>query len=150
MPTPSDSTAQLSASSVPDEFSRTTCPPEVERLSTWRDSPGVPPADESDSPDNPLSPDSANIHAMLTQSNDGIAHSNSDPKGASTEPNTSIHNMTKPDEEAVVGRLSPSGEPLRSPRQSSSVTTPSTTSLLSYEFSNVRVCQDQKPCRVVL
>lgn len=151
MPTPSDSTAQLTASSVPDDFSgRTTCPPEpeVERLPTWRDSPGVPAADEGDS-HNPLSPASAHAHAMLAQSNDGIARSNPDRKRANTVPGSSIQNMAKPDEDAVTGRLSPSGEPLRSPRQTSSITAPSTTSLLSYEFSNVRVGQSEDPYRIL-
>jgi hypothetical protein len=140
MPTPSARTSHLSPPSVPDDFSaRTTCPPEDERLSAWSHSLDLPATDDSDTPDNPLSPASDNAHVQA-RSDDDIAQSTSDLAKLQTTPTPSISKMPKSEEDPVVGRLSPSGGPLRSSPQSSSLTSPSTTSLLSYEFSNVRVC----------
>lgn len=144
MPTPSASTTHLSPPAVPDDFAaRTTCPPEVESLSEWSHSPDLSPADDCDAPDNSFSPVTDNPHAVLTRSNDGLALSTSDPVKVHAASLSSIGNVPKHDEDTAAGGLSPSGEPLRPPRQSPSLTSPSTTSLLSYEFSNVRVCPAQ-------
>lgn len=99
----------------------------------------MPTTDDSDVPDNPFSPISPNAHDVLIQSNDAIDQSTSDPDSIKVISGSPGKNMVKSDDEPEVGRLSPSGEPLRSRPQPSSVPTPSNTSLLSYEFSNVRV-----------
>lgn len=148
MPTPSARTSHLSPPSVPDDFSaRTTCPPEDDGLSAWSHSLDLPATDDSDAPDNPLSPASDNAHVQA-RSDDDIAQSTSDLAKLQTTPTPSISKMPKSEEDPVVGRLSPSGGPLRSSPQSSSLTSPSTTSLLSYEFSNVRVCLRRRICRI--
>ncbi|KAB8257676.1 vacuolar import and degradation protein [Aspergillus pseudonomiae] len=140
MPTPSDNTPSLNATSISEEIStRTTCPPEIERLSSWRDSPESTVA-EGDAPDNALSPTIASAQSVLTRSDDvAITRSNPDALKASAVPGTSAKSMEKSDEDAAAGRLSPAGEPPRSSNQPSSVTTPSTSALLSYEFSNIRL-----------
>lgn len=139
MPTPSDNTPSLNATSIAEEIStRTTCPPEIERLSSWRDSPESMTA-ESDAPDNALSPAIASAQPELPRSDDTITRSNTDELKASAAPEVSAKSMEKSDEDAVAGRLSPAGEPSRSSNQSPPVTTPSTSALLSYEFSNIRL-----------
>ncbi|KAB8220236.1 vacuolar import and degradation protein [Aspergillus novoparasiticus] len=139
MPTPSDNTPSLNATSIAEEIStRTTCPPEIERLSSWRDSPESTVA-ESDAPDNALSPTIASAQSVLTRSDDAITRTNPDALKASAVPGASAKSMGKSDEDAAAGSLSPAGESPRSSNQSSSVTTPSTSALLSYEFSNIRL-----------
>ncbi|KAE8158235.1 vacuolar import and degradation protein [Aspergillus tamarii] len=139
MPTPSDNTPSLNATSIAEEIStRTTCPPEIERLSSWRDSPESTVA-ESDAPDNALSPTITSAQSVLTRSDDAIPRSNPDALKASAVPGASAKSMEKSDEDAAAGRLSPAGESPRSSNQSSSVTTPSTSALLNYEFSNIRL-----------
>ena len=139
MPTPSNpSPSHLTPTSIPDDFSaRTTCPPELERLSDW-DNPDTAVIDDDDAPDTLLSPASANAHPM-TPSEDGIGKSDPDSKRSGAMSSTSARDIARTDEEAVVERSSPPGEPLRTARPPSSVTTPSISSLLRYEFSNVRV-----------
>ena len=146
MPTPSDNAPQLSTTSIPDDISaRATCPPEVERLSAWRDSSETSARAEHDAIDNAPSPVNATAHPVLMRSDDANSQATAaDPmrveSGASGS--SSMGAMAKPDEDSAAGRLSPPADPSsRSSRQPSSVTTsPSTASLLSYEFSNVRVC----------
>ncbi|PKX94273.1 GID4/VID24 family protein [Aspergillus novofumigatus IBT 16806] len=117
MPTPSDNTSPLNVASITEDIStHTTCPPEVERLSSWRDSP-EPSATESDVPDNASSPSIRSAHTLLTAQPDGtINQSNTDVSGI--EPYEGTASTAKP---------------------SSTVASPSTASLLSYEFSNVRL-----------
>lgn len=150
MPTPSDNTPQLSTTSIPNDISaHTTCPPEVERLSAWRDSSETSTRAEHDAIDNAPSPVNATAHPVLMRSDDATSQATAaDPmrveSGASGS--SSMGAMAKPDEDSAAGRLSPPADPSsRSSRHPSSVTTsPSTASLLSYEFSNVRVCSTAK------
>lgn len=145
MPTPSDNTPQLSTTSLADDISsHTTCPPEVERLPARRDSRDPSASAERDAiVDNAPSPTHTTAHSTLMRSEDAAA---ADPMrvdlGTGASGSCSIKVATKPDEEPAVGRLSPAGEPSCSSQQPSSVAnSPSIASLLSYEFSNVRVCQ---------
>ena len=150
MPTPSDNAPQLSTTSIPDDISaRATCPPEVERLSAWRDSSETSARAEHDAIDNAPSPVNATAHPVLMRSDDANSQATAaDPMRVETGASgpSSMGAMAKPDEDSAAGRLSPPADPSsRSSRQPSSVTTsPSTASLLSYEFSNVRVCSTAK------
>ena len=165
MPTPSDNTPQLSTTSIADDLSaRTTCPPEVDRWSVWRSSSeesfgGERDALESNapspSPANATTTMPAHAHSVLMRSTDDGASAQAtigaadpirvDSEGLTTTIDTS--SKQRQDQESNsnssndVRRLSPAGEPSRSSRQPSSVTTTSssTAALLSYEFSNVRV-----------
>lgn len=156
MPTPSDNTPQLStASIIVDDISvHTTCPPEVDRLSIWRgDSPETSSSAERNGVENVSAPAaSATPQSVLMRSDDETGHAHAstpnveDPMkietGAPGAGTSSLRrSTTKSDEDSpVVGRLSPAGEPSRSSGQPSSVTSsPSTSALLGYEFSNVRV-----------
>lgn len=139
MPTPSDNTPRLDATSILDEISaRTTCPPELERSSLWRDSPESSSTAESDTPDNALSRVIASAQSALIRSDDAIAQTVSDPLNT---PGAPMKDATKPEDEPVVGRLSPTGD--QSSRSANTpsppVATPSSASLLSYEFSNIRL-----------
>ncbi|KAE8355560.1 vacuolar import and degradation protein-domain-containing protein [Aspergillus coremiiformis] len=141
MPTPSDNTPSLNATSIAEELStRTTCPPEIERLSPWQDTPESTVV-ETDAADNaPSSPAITSAQSVLTRSDEAITHSHTDELKASAMPGVSAKSMEKSDDDAVAGRLSPAGELSRSSsNQSSPVTTPSTSALLSYEFSNIRL-----------
>ncbi|PLB43802.1 vacuolar import and degradation protein [Aspergillus steynii IBT 23096] len=131
MPTPSDNTPRLDATSILDDISaRTTCPPELERPSLWRESPESSPTAEGETPDNALSRAIASAQSALIRSDDAIAHTVSDPLNT---PGAPMKDSAKPDDEPVAGRLSPTGD------QSRSTNTPSSASLLSYEFSNIRL-----------
>ncbi|KAK1150132.1 hypothetical protein N8T08_000031 [Aspergillus melleus] len=139
MPTPSDNTPRLDATSILDEISaRTTCPPELERSSLWRDSPESSSTAESDTPDNALSRAIASAQSALIRSDDAIAQTVSDPLNT---PGAPMKDATKPEDEPVVGRLSPTGDQSSRSANTSSppVATPSSASLLSYEFSNIRL-----------
>ncbi|KAF7589619.1 hypothetical protein BBP40_004033 [Aspergillus hancockii] len=139
MPTPSDNTPRLNATSIAEDIStRTTCPPEIERLSSWRESPESTTA-ESDAPENALSAAIASAQSALTPSDDAITLSNTDALKASAVPGVPAKSMERSDDDAAAGRLSPAGESPRSSNQPSPVTTPSTGALLSYEFSNIRL-----------
>ncbi|GES59010.1 hypothetical protein ATETN484_0003023200 [Aspergillus terreus] len=135
MPTPSDNTPRLNAASFAEELSsRSTCPPELERLPSWRDSPDASNA-ESDAPDRALSPPLLSAQSM-------IGRSDTDPVREKPEPIAPPKSTTRSDDEPPVGRLSPAGDSAcsrRSSNPSPPVTTPSATSLLSYEFSNIRL-----------
>ncbi|KAE8149278.1 vacuolar import and degradation protein [Aspergillus avenaceus] len=139
MPTPSDNTPHLDATSIAEEIStRTTCPPEIERLSTWRDSPETTPV-ESDAPENVLSPAIASAQSVVNRADDTMASSSTDDLKAGAVAGVPVKSMERSDDEAAAGRLSPAGEPSRSTNQPSPVTAPSTSALLSYEFSNIRL-----------
>ncbi|KAF9890283.1 hypothetical protein FE257_006197 [Aspergillus nanangensis] len=143
MPTPSDNTPRLNTTSFAEEISaRSTCPPETERLSSWRDSAESSPA-ENDGPDQALPSTIAPAQSVLTRSDDPIDHPNIDSLREKTEAVASTKSSTtRSDDDPITGRLSPAGVPLCPPNSSNPsppVATPSTTSLLSYEFSNIRL-----------
>lgn len=142
MPTPSDNTSPLNVASITEDIStHTTCPPEVERLSSWRDSP-EPSATESDVPDNASSPSIRSAHTLLTAQPDGtINQSNTDVSGVASGHSAPKKGMMGSDDELALGRLSPARGTASSAKPSSTVASPSTASLLSYEFSNVRVSE---------
>ncbi|OOG00996.1 hypothetical protein ASPCADRAFT_202848 [Aspergillus carbonarius ITEM 5010] len=142
MPTPSDNTPLLTASSIVEEISaRSTCPPEVERLSSLRDSrESSTTIAESDAPDSTFSPTVASTQTALTPSDDAIASSNADLVRGESVTSVPRKGVGIPeDEPAARRRLSPAAEPSCSVAPSSSVPSPSATSLLSYEFSNIRL-----------
>ncbi|PYH99379.1 vacuolar import and degradation protein [Aspergillus ellipticus CBS 707.79] len=141
MPTPSDNTPPLNASSIAEEISaRSTCPPEVERLSSWRDSrESSTTIAEGDAPDSTFSPTIASTQTALTPSDDAVAPSNADPLRGEPVSDAPMKGVARPEDEPAAGRLSPAAEPSRSSSPSAPVTSPSATSLLSYEFSNIRL-----------
>ncbi|RAL10491.1 GID4/VID24 family protein [Aspergillus homomorphus CBS 101889] len=139
MPTPSDITSSVNASSVLEELStRSTCPPEVERPATWRDAPlrssTLPDRDDSETPSQ-LIPAAHTTQNALSPAIDATAPSTAEASSGSSP----TKDVAKSEDEPAVGRMSPAAEPACSPSPSSSVTSPSTTSLLSYEFSNIRL-----------
>ncbi|EYE95314.1 GID4/VID24 family protein [Aspergillus ruber CBS 135680] len=143
MPTPSDNTPQLSTTSlVNDISSHTTCPPEIERLPLRSDSPDPSAIAERDAVVNHDPPPAhTTAHSMLMRSEDAAT---TDPmrvdSGSGASGSAVMKATTKSEEESGVGRLSPAGEPSCSVQQPSSVAnSPSVASLLSYEFSNVRL-----------
>ncbi|KAK9598062.1 hypothetical protein V6Z90_002610 [Aspergillus fumigatus] len=140
MPTPSDNTSPLNVASITEDIStHTTCPPEVERLSSWRDSP-EPSATESDVPDNASSPSIRSAHTLLTAQPDGtINQSNTDVSGVASGHTAPEKGTMRSDDEVALGRLSPTRGTASSAKPTSTVASPSTASLLSYEFSNVRL-----------
>jgi hypothetical protein len=142
MPTPSDNTSPLNVASITEDIStHTTCPPEVERLSSWRDSP-EPSATESDVPDNASSPSIRSAHTLLTAQPDGtINQSNTDVSGVASGHSAPQKGTMGSDDELALGRLSPTRGTASSAKPLSTVASPSTASLLSYEFSNVRVSE---------
>ncbi|KAA8652027.1 hypothetical protein EYZ11_009495 [Aspergillus tanneri] len=137
MPTPSDNTPRLDATSIVDELSaRTTCPPELERSSSWRGSPDSSTA-EGDVSDNALSQAIASAQSELVRSDDdAVGQSISDPLGSVGTP---MKATSKAADEPTVGRLSPTADSSRTSNSPPPVGAPSTSSLLSYEFSNIRL-----------
>lgn len=142
MPTPSDSTLRLNPSSVVQDNSvRTSCP-EPERLPSWREELESAALTERDpaTPENALSSGVASPQPALMRADDAIVRAESDPLKVEMETTSaSPSNMSRSENEPATGRMSsPTG------RSSSSAPTaapsPSTASLLSYEFSNIRVC----------
>ncbi|RDW76478.1 GID4/VID24 family protein [Aspergillus mulundensis] len=139
MPTPSDSTPSLNASSVIQDISaRTTCPPEPERLPSWREeleSDSV--TERGSTPDNALSSGVTSPQPALMRTDDAIAGADSEPLKVEMDTSASPSNMSRSDDEPAMGGMSP---PRRSPNPASAVTSsPSNASLLSYEFSNIRL-----------
>ncbi|KAL2818980.1 vacuolar import and degradation protein-domain-containing protein [Aspergillus cavernicola] len=133
MPTPSDSTPRLNAASIAQDLSaRATCPPEPERLPSWRESLESATLTESDTtPDNALSPSVASPPTVLMQSDESLR--------AEIESSASLSSISRSDEEPPMRRLSPVRRPSRSANASTVTSSPSTASLLSYEFSNIRL-----------
>lgn len=123
MPTPSDQ-----PTSVAEVISTRTCPPEVDRISAWRDSPESV-GTAGDAIEDALSPASATAPSVQSRSDDGTTL-------LATDPLRVERKMTTAEEEAGPGRAS---SPADSCPRSQSPVTPPNSSLLRYEFSNVRV-----------
>lgn len=124
MPTPSDNQPNL----IAEVISTRTCPPEVDRVPAWRDSPD-PAGSASDTIDDVLSPESAIAPSVLSRSDDGSTLLASDSlKVESKMPGT--------DEDTAPGR---SISPTVVCDRTQSAVSPPNSSLLRYEFSNVRV-----------
>lgn len=122
MPTPSDQ-----PTSIAEVISTRTCPPDVDRISAWRESPGA--VDTAgDFLEDALSPASATAPSVQSRSDDGTNLLASDPLRVERK-------MTDEDMAAPGSSNSPE-EPCT--RGQSSLTPPNS-SLLRYEFSNVRV-----------
>ncbi|KAL5002718.1 vacuolar import and degradation protein-domain-containing protein [Aspergillus recurvatus] len=139
MPTPSDSTPSLNAASVIQDISaRTTCPPEPERLPSWRQELESASVTERDSTlDNALSPGVVSPQPALLRADDALARADSEPLKVEMDTSASPSSMSRADDERAMGRMSPSR---RSANSSSAVaSSPSNASLLSYEFSNIRL-----------
>ncbi|KAL4766241.1 vacuolar import and degradation protein-domain-containing protein [Aspergillus foveolatus] len=136
MPTPSDSTSSLTATSVIQEISaRTTCPPEP--LPSWRQELESASVTERDStPDNALSPGVVSPQPALSRADDAIARADSEPLKVEMDTSASPSSMSRAEDERAMGRMSPSR---RSANSSSAVTSSPNASLLSYEFSNIRL-----------
>ncbi|KAL5336938.1 vacuolar import and degradation protein-domain-containing protein [Aspergillus crustosus] len=138
MPTPSDSTPRLNATSVPQDIStRATCPPEPERLPTWGESLESAALTESDTTsDNALSSGVVSPQPALMRTDDAIVRADSGSLKVELESSASPSSMSRSDDESTL-RMSPTRRPSNSgPTVTSS---PSTASLLSYEFSNIRL-----------
>ncbi|KAJ5578074.1 uncharacterized protein N7459_007038 [Penicillium hispanicum] len=123
MPTPSDN----QPTSIAEVIART-CPPEIDRLSAWRDSPD--PSDSaSDVPDDAFSPASAIAPSVLSRSDDGSAL-------LATDPLKVERKMADAEDDTGPAR---SSSPTESTARSQLPVTPPSSSLLRYEFSNVRL-----------
>lgn len=125
MPTPSD----RRQNSIAEVISTRTCPPELDRLSDWRDSP-EPTISPGEIVDDPLTPASA-LAPALGRSEDGSALLASDPLRVESKISGT------PDAETAARERSSS--PWDRGAGSQSPVIPSNSSLLRYEFSNVRV-----------
>lgn len=124
MPTPSNS----QPNSIAEVISTRTCPPEVDRVPAWRDSPD-PAGSGSDTIDDALSPESTIAPSVLSRSDDGSSLLASEPlKVESKMPGTI--------EDTATGR---SVSPTDACDRTQSSVTPPNSSLMRYEFSNVRV-----------
>lgn len=154
MPTPSDNTLQLTPTPFAEDISaRTTCPPEVERVSSWRTSSEEQIANAHGAGDGAVSTTNAAAQSAPSRPDGGVGDSAAGSLGIETAPGSSNKDMTQTEEDAVIGTLSPSSlttetkEEQQTPAtQSSSVTATSAMSAaLRYEFSNVRVCSLCKP-----
>ncbi|KAJ5793971.1 hypothetical protein N7457_000570 [Penicillium paradoxum] len=114
MPTPSNSIAAIAA--------RTTCPPEPDRMPTWQDSPDA----ESNSDLDRLSPGIAIAPSVLSRSDDG----------STPEPLKVEGKLAGVEEDESVRAASPTESTCT---RSHSPATPPGSSLLNWEFSNVRL-----------
>ncbi|KAL2221172.1 vacuolar import and degradation protein [Thermoascus aurantiacus ATCC 26904] len=148
MPTPSDNTLQLTPTPFAEDISaRTTCPPEVERVSSWRTSSEEQIANAHGAGDGAVSTTNAAAQSAPSRPDGGVGDSAAGSLGIETAPGSSNKDMTQTEEDAVIGTLSPSSlttetkEEQQTPAtQSSSVTATSAMSAaLRYEFSNVRL-----------
>lgn len=125
MPTPSDNRP----TSIAEVISTRTCPPELDRVSAWRDSPDST-ITASEAIEDALTPASATAPSVLSRSDDGSALLASDPlKVESKMPGAT-------DDETTRER---SSSPTELCARSRSPVMPPNSSLLRYEFSNVRV-----------
>lgn len=148
MPTPSDNTPPLNASIAEEISARSTCPPEVDRESLHtreeRPYPWVSAWERrntsDDAPDNTFSPTGPSNHTALTPS-DGTSFTSTDADPVTGEPvaRAPTKGVGRSEDEPAAGRLSPAAESSCSSGPVSPVTPSSATSLLSYEFSNIRV-----------
>lgn len=128
MPTPSDN----QPNSIAEVISTRTCPPEVDRVPGWRDSPD-PSGSASDTIDDVLSPESAIAPSVLSRSDDGSSLLASDSLKVESKMPGAIEDTAAP------GR---SVSPTDACDRTQSNVTPPNSSLLRYEFSNVRVRTD--------
>ncbi|KAJ5620048.1 hypothetical protein N7510_004032 [Penicillium lagena] len=136
MPTPSNNQPPAPPS-IAQVISARTCPPELDRISARRDSPDS--TLSSDTIDNVLSPESIAAPSVLSRSDDGGSPLPTDP--------LKVERKMSADDETGPGRSSSPTESSSCARGQSSVT-PANSSLLRYEFSNVRVCaQPTRPPR---
>lgn len=124
MPTPSDN----QPTSIAEAISTRTCPPEVDGVPAWRDSPDSA-GSVSYTIDDALSPESAIAPSVLSRSDDGSALLASDPLKVESK-------MPGADEDTTRGR---STSPAAACDRTQSALTPPNSSLMRYEFSNVRV-----------
>lgn len=122
MPTPSDN----HPTSIAEVISTRTCPPEVDRISAWEDESVE--LDTGDVLDDVLSPASATAPSVQSRSDDGTTLLATDP--------LRVERKMAPDEDTRHPR---STSPVESCSRSQSPVTPPNSSLLRYEFSNVRV-----------
>lgn len=127
MPTPSDN----QPTSIAEVISTRTCPPELDRDPAWRDSPDSA-GSTSDTIDDVLSPGSAIAPSVLSRSDDGSALLATDPLKVESK-------IPVVDDDIAPGR---STSPAVSSDRTQSAVSPPTSSLLRYEFSNVRVRTD--------
>ena len=124
MPTPSDN----QPTSIAEVVSTRTCPPEVDRLAARRDSPD--PLDSaSDVPDDALSPAGINAPSVLSRSDDGSILLATDSFKVQRKTAGAVDDT----------RTVRSNSPTESPNRNQLPITPPNSSLLRYEFSNVRV-----------
>ncbi|KAL2795732.1 vacuolar import and degradation protein-domain-containing protein [Aspergillus keveii] len=139
MPTPSDSTPRLNAASIAQDITRATCPPEPERLPAWREPLDSSSLTESDTTlDHALSPGVASPQPELMPSDDATVRADSETLRSEMESSASPSSMSRSDEEPPVRRMS-LARPLSRSSTSTVTSSPTTGSLLNYEFSNIRL-----------
>lgn len=149
MPTNHNNHSQSTASPIADDTSaRTpTCPPELLRTTSylsWTNPPSGPhilPGDGARSTTaTPAAGSTVRSGVNRSRDGDGVSHHYSDPRGQAS-PDLTMKQMGASEEEPAAGRCSPDSD--RSSCSGNETTpaaiTPSTSSLLSYEFSNIRV-----------
>ncbi|KAJ9311527.1 hypothetical protein DTO271D3_8245 [Paecilomyces variotii] len=148
MPTPSDRTPQLTATPLAEELSaHSTCPPESDRIPAWRAAPEERIVADNSSGNGGMPESSAPAQSTLRSRVDGVAEPVAMPREIDATTASSIKRMPQSEEEAMLGTSSPASvsseakEEQSTPTaaQSSSMTAPSATSSLSYEFSNIRL-----------
>ncbi|KAJ5553572.1 uncharacterized protein N7503_006332 [Penicillium pulvis] len=122
MPTPSDN----HPTSIAEVISTRTCPPEADRISAWEDASVE--LDTRDVLEDVLSPASATAPSVQSRSDDGTALLATDP--------LRVERKMAPEEDTRPPR---STSPMESCSRSQSPVTPPNSSLLRYEFSNVRL-----------
>lgn len=115
--------------SIAEVISTRTCPPELDRISAWRDSPAST-VSASEALEDALTPTSMMAPSVLSRSDDGTALLASDPLKVESK----IPGAT--DDETTRER---SSSPTESCARTRSPVMPANSSLLRYEFSNVRV-----------
>jgi glucose-induced degradation protein 4 len=115
--------------SIAEVISTRTCPPELDRTSAWRDSPDST-VSASEALEDALTPASMTVPSVLSRSDDGTALLTADPLKVESK----IPGAT--DDETSRER---SSSPTESCARTRSPVMPPNSSLLRYEFSNVRV-----------
>ncbi|BDD54711.1 hypothetical protein MAP00_000308 [Monascus purpureus] len=143
MPTNNTNTQPTATPITEDLSAHATCPPEVESISypAWRNSPlhrVLPGSGQHGT--NAISTAGSLEHSSLSHPHDGVGLSNTIEFRAESAPDASLKQMAGSDEDTAAGRLSPDSERSScSGSEATPITTPSTSSLLSYEFSSVRL-----------
>ena len=142
MPTPSDDTLSLSSAAIDPHAQRPTCPPENERVPSWRPSNGSGVVDDA-------ADDNTAAGMALAQEQSMFAADPENTVGDSpqSDRNPTTKMMAKEEEDIQMDSMTPESiitdmkenEVAMSPAPTSPSPPTSSTSSYNYEFSNVRV-----------